>query len=146
MGGCAAGKEDGVSECRPSIHHRALYTREGSAVSLSFFQRHALQGNCDEGTEKSSKRRAFELSTEREIRFQLLWRVPDLFTEFIQLQNGYDDTQFLSPSEEMFWLKVPQEEDTTQLKDTIIIQLEKCLHRTSELIPAKYDSACAVCN
>lgn len=105
-----------------------------------------LQGNCDEGTEKSSKRRAFELSTEREIRFQLLWRVPDLFTEFIQLQNGYDDTQFLSPSEEMFWLKVPQEEDTTQLKDTIIIQLEKCLHRTSELIPAKYDSACAVCN
>lgn len=75
-----------------------------------------------------------------------MWLAPDLSTEFIQVQNGDDDTQVLSPSEEMFWLKVPQDEDTTQLKDTMIIQLEKCLRRTSELIPAKYDSACAVCN
>ena len=36
--------------------------------------------------------------------------------------------------------KVPQEEDSTQLKGTIIIQLEKHLHRTSELNPTKYDS------
>lgn len=120
--------------------------RESFVVSLSFFQFHVLQENCDEGTENSSKRRAFELGPEREVGFQLLWRVPDLFTEFIQLQNGDDDTQFLSPFEEMFWLKVSQEEDITQLKDTIIIQLEKCLHRTRELIPAKYDSAYAVCN
>lgn len=74
----------------------------------------------------------------------LMW--PELFTEFIQLQNGDDDTQFPSPSGEMVRLKLPQEKDTTQLKGTIIIQLEKCLHKTSELIPAKYDSACAVCN
>lgn len=99
--------------------------RERSVVSLSFFQCHALQGNCEEATEKSSKRGAFELGSEIEVGFQLLWRAPDLFTEFIQLQNGVDDTQFLSPSEEMFWLKVSQEEDTTQLKATIIIQLEK---------------------
>lgn len=46
----------------------------------------------------------------------------------------------------MVRLKVHQEEDATQLKGTIIIQLEKCLHRTSELTPAKYGSACAVCN
>lgn len=75
-----------------------------------------------------------------------MWLAPDLSPEFIQVKHGDDDTQVLSSSEEIFWLKLPQEEDTTQLKDTIIIQLEKCLHRTSELIPAKYDSACAVGN
>lgn len=71
---------------------------------------------------------------------------PELFTEFIQLQNGDDDTQFLSPSGEMVWFKLSQEQDSTQLKGNIIIQLEQCLHKTNELIPAKYDSACAVCN
>lgn len=40
-------------------------------------------------------------------------------------------------------LKLPQEEYATQLKGSIIIQLEKCLHGTSELISAKNNSACA---
>lgn len=43
-------------------------------------------------------------------------------------------------------LKVPQEENTTRLKGAIVIQLEKRLPGTSELIPARYDSACAVYN
>ena len=43
-------------------------------------------------------------------------------------------------------LKAPKKEDSAQLKATIIIPLEKCLHRTSELMSTKYDSACIVHN
>ena len=49
---------------------------------------------------------------------------PDLFAESIRLQNGDDNTQFLVPCGEMVSLKIPQEGDSTQLKGTIIIQLE----------------------
>lgn len=85
------GETEWVNAGQRSITGLSVH-REGSVFSLSFFQFHVLQENCDEGTENSSKSRAFELGPEREVGFQLLWQAPDLFTEFIQLQNGDDDT------------------------------------------------------
>lgn len=146
LSGLVGGRDDQVSECRPSIHHRALDTVKALPMLSASFSVVYFREILMRELKNLQRRGHLSWAPKEKKDWSFMWLAPDLFTEFIQVQNGDDDTQVLSPSEEMFWLKVPQEEDTTQLKDTIIIQLEKCLRRTSELILAKYDSACAVCN
>lgn len=140
--GCREGQ---VRDCSSGPRHGPR-TQRGLSHFSQLFHCRVLLGNSDGEIEKSLKKRSFELSPEAGVRFQGMCLGPDPFTELIQLQNGDDDTQLLPPSGEMVLLKLSQEDYTTQLKGTIIIQLEKCLHRTSELISAKYSSAYAVFN